>query len=327
MEKQFQEALEAIGNAEKLALMSHDRPDGDAIGSLVGLGLMLERAGKTVELLNQDAVPRALSFLPETQRVKRPPKQGTIEVDLIIALDSAGKDRISEQVWNALPSNCPVINIDHHVSNTGYGDINVVDTVAPATGEIVYHLAESAGWPITRDVAENLFAAISTDTGSFRYPNTTSATYRAAAGLIDAGIDLGKINQQLYESFPVTRVECIRDLLQDMRICFDGRCATVKLTRKLKQELQLNPTDTEGVVDIIRAIDTVIVAVFFEEVDEGKIRVSSRSKDPAVNVSKICAVFGGGGHDLAAGARIRGEIEEVESRFLAEVEKALPDQS
>ncbi len=326
----FTSCLAAIANAQSIVLMSHDRPDGDAIGSLLGLGLMLEAAGKTVTLLNNDGVPGSLAFLPEVDRVVTPAdRKAAVEADLVIVLDSAGRDRISDRVWKLVPSSdddgVPLINIDHHVSNTDYGTINVVDTAAPATGEIVFHLAEAAGWPITKPVADHLFAAISTDTGSFRYPNTTATTYRAAAGLIEAGVDLGQINQQLYESFPLRRVECIRDLLQDMKLSFRNRCASVCLTKDVKHRLGLQAGDTEGVVDIIRAIDSVVVAVFFEELDGNKIRVSSRSKDLAVNVGKICESFGGGGHNLAAGARLPGPIDEAERIFLDTVANVLPE--
>ncbi|MDF1752581.1 MAG: bifunctional oligoribonuclease/PAP phosphatase NrnA [Verrucomicrobiales bacterium] len=323
MKKEIQSALTLIENANKIALLSHDRPDGDAIGSVVGLGLMLETIGKEVVILNNDGVPATLAFLPCSDKVQVAAPGTVYEVDLIMALDSAGKDRISDTVWNCLPADKPVVNVDHHASNSGFGDINIVNINAPATGEIIFEIAVQAGWPMTREVGENLYAAISTDTGSFRYPNTTANTYRAAAGMIDAGVDVGKINQQLYESFPLRRVECIRDLLQQMKISFGGKCASVRLPLEVKKRLQLGPGDTEGVVDIIRAIDTVIVAVFFEELEGGKIRVSSRSKDLSANVGEICATFGGGGHNLAAGTRMKGPIEEAEARFLEAVGKVL----
>lgn len=326
MKEIFEQIAETISGAKQIAVLSHDRPDGDAIGSLVGLTLLIEQNLDCKALaLNNDGVPQALKFLPECDRVILPRDFDANlleQTDLIIALDAAGRDRISNRVWSALPKKT-VINIDHHVSNTRYGDINLVVDTSPATGEIVYELAAASGWEIDRAIAENLFAAISTDTGSFRYPNTTSKTYRAAAAMIDAGVDVGLINQQLYESYPLRRVECIRDLLQELKLSCGGKCASVRLTREVKNRLQLGAGDTEGVVDIIRAIDSVIVAVFFEELDGNKIRVSSRSKLLSANVGKICERFGGGGHNLAAGTRMSGPIEDAEERFIAEVEKVL----
>ena len=187
------------------------------------------------------------------------------------------------------------INIDHHISNTEYGDLNCVDSTSPATGQILFQLAEAAGWKIDRDIATHLYAAISTDTGSFCYPSTTSETMRIGGALIDAGLDLGETNQMLYENYPRRRVEAMRILLQDLRFDCDGKCASVKLPLSVSENLGLQLGDTEGVIDVIRAIDSVVVAVFFEELPNGKIRVSSRSKDTAYGVGEICAVFGGGG--------------------------------
>jgi phosphoesterase RecJ-like protein len=215
------------------------------------------------------------------------------------------------------------INLDHHVSNTRFGDLVHVDAESPATGQLVYELAYHAGWPLDAAVGENLLAAISTDTGSFRYPSTTSRTMRIVAEILDLGVDVGRVNQQLYESYPLRRVEALQRLLGEMRLEFGGRCASVKLPLSLTRELALQPGDTEGVIDVIRAIDTVKVAVFFEELPDGKIRVSSRAKEARHSVGAICANFGGGGHTLAAGARLSGPLESAEERFLEVVGEAL----
>lgn len=311
----------AISRAEDIAIISHDRPDGDALGSSIGLGLLLEKQGKRIEILNADPVPESLCFLPHQERIRNRPENR--KPDLIIVVDSAGRDRVRKELWESLDDGIPLINIDHHISNPGYGDINLVDCKSPATGQIICELAIELGWEIDLAVADNLYAAISTDTGSFRYPNTTSKTYRIAAELIDAGAAVGRMNQLLYEQYPVRRVEVLRDLLNDMELCFDGRCVSVSLPLSLSQRLALKPGDTEGVVDVIRAIDTVIVAVLFEELPDGKIRVSSRSKMKEVSVGQICETFGGGGHTLAAGTRMKGPIEEARERFLKRVKDEL----
>lgn len=317
----FESIGKRIAEARRILCVSHDRPDGDAIGSLVAMGLLLETQGKEVELINFDQVPEALVFLPESGRVCQP--AGTSSADLMIVLDSAGKDRINAAVWEYANGVGDVINIDHHISNTGFGDLNYIDSNSPATGQIVYQLAESLGWESDAAVAENLYAAISTDTGSFRYPSTTAVTYRIVAALVDLGVDVGNTNRMLYENYPERRVLVMRDLLQNMRIDFDGRCASIALPLSVTESLGLKPGDTEGVVDIIRAIDTVLVAVFFEELSGGKIRVSSRSKDERCSVGEICSVFGGGGHSLAAGARLSGTLEEAQNRFLVQVGKVI----
>ncbi len=313
-----------IEAAHRILVISHDRPDGDAIGSTLALGLILRRLGKTVRMVNRDPVPESLAFLPGSDQLHTPvtPVEVDPAFDLVVALDSAGRDRIGDAVW-ALAPGVPVVNLDHHVSNTRFGDWNHVDTAAPATGQIVYQLAAAARWPLDAAIGENLLAAISTDTGSFRYPSTSAETLRIGAALLELGVDVGRVNQSLYESYPLRRVEAMTRLLAGLRLDFDGRCASVRLPLALTEELGLQLGDTEGVIDVIRAIDSVRIAVFFEELPDGKIRVSSRSKEERYSVGAICAQFGGGGHTLAAGARMAGPLESAVERFLEKVGEGL----
>jgi len=173
--------------------------------------------------------------------------------------------------------------------------------------------------PFDHDVAENLFVAISTDTGSFQYPKTSARTFEIAAGLVhDGELDVGKISQHLYENYPRRRLELLRELLRTMRFSECGRIATFGLSLKNAAELGVIPEDNEGLIDHLRAVQGVIVAVFFEELSDGKVRVSMRSKDERVDVCAICQKFGGGGHTLAAGARVPGTLAEIEEKVLEE---------
>jgi phosphoesterase RecJ-like protein len=244
-------------------------------------------------------------------------------VDVAIALDTAIQNRLgttlasigSAKVW---------INIDHHLTNPRYGDLVIVDESAPATGEIIFRLIKSQGLPFDHDIAENLFVAISTDTGSFQYPKTSARTFEIVAELVRNGnLDVGKISQQLYESYPRRRLELLRELLRTMRFSECGRIATFSLSLKTAAELGVIPEDNEGLIDHVRAVHGVIVAAFFEELSDGKIRVSMRSKDERVDVCAICQKFGGGGHTLAAGARVRGTLAEVEEKVLEETREAV----
>jgi len=314
----IQERIEA---ASSVLVTSHDRPDGDAIGSALAMGLILEKLGKTVVVVNRDPVPETLAFLPGSERIT--PPSGRSTADLFLVLDSAGVDRVDAAVWE-MAADIPVtVNLDHHVSNTRFGDLVFVDAAAPATGQLVFQLARHAGWPLDAAIGENLLAAISTDTGSFRYPATTAETMRIVGEILELGVDVGRVNRMLYENYPARRVQALRILLQGLLLGFGGRCASVKLPLAVTRELDLQPGDTEGVIDVIRAIDTVQVAVFFEELPDGKIRVSSRSKDERYSVGAVCAEFGGGGHTLAAGARLAGPLEVAEERFLEAVGRAL----
>jgi phosphoesterase RecJ-like protein len=161
--------------------------------------------------------------------------------------------------------------------------------------------------------------AISTDTGSFQYPNTTARTFEIASALVRAGVDVGSISQKLYENYPRRRVELLRELLGTMRFAADGKVASFSLGLETANRLGVLPEDNEGLIDHLRAIRGVIVAVFFEELPEAKVRVSMRSKNEAADVCAICKLFGGGGHTLAAGARVRGTLHEVEQRVLKAV--------
>jgi len=297
--------------------MSHVRPDGDALGSQLALALSLQQLGKEVRVWNEEGMLEKYSFLPRAELVTKPPSIPE-DFDCAIALDTAIQSRLgtalaavrSAKIW---------INIDHHLSNPGYGDVVDVDPDAPATAEIIFRLIKSQNLPFNRDIAENLYAAISTDTGSFQYPKTSARTFEIAAELIRAGLDVGRLNQQLYENYPRRRLELLRELLRTMRFEHRGRVASVSLSLKTAAELGVLPEDNEGLIDHLRAIRGVIVAVFFEELNDGKVRVSMRSKDDAVDVCAICQKFGGGGHTLAAGARVRGTLAEVEEKVLEEI--------
>ena len=318
----FEEIGRAFREHQRFAILSHVRPDGDALGSQLALALSLEQLGKDVRVWNEDGMLEKYSFLARAQLLTKPPS-GPEDVDVAIALDTAIQNRLgtalaavgSAKIW---------INIDHHLSNPGYGDLVIVDVSAPATGEIIFNLITSQGLPFNHDIAENLYAAISTDTGSFQYPNTSARTFEIAAELVRAGgLDVGKISRQLYENYPRRRLELLRELLRTMRFSAHDRVASFSLSLKTAADLSVLPEDNEGLIDHLRAIRGVIVAVFFEELADGKVRVSMRSKDEAVDVCAICQKFGGGGHTLAAGARVRGSLAEVEEKVLEEIRDVL----
>src|SRR5438876_363594 len=255
-------------------------------------------------MIPSNAAPASLKFCKRSKRhAAITSERGTIQTRLGTAFTAVR----SAKIW---------INIDHHLSNPGYGDLVHVDPTAPATGQIIFDLIKSQDFPFDREIAENLYAAISTDTGSFQYPKTSARTFEVAAELVCTGIDVGQLSQQLYENYPRRRVELLRELLRTMRFERDGRVASFSLALQTAAELQVLPEDNEGLIDHLRAIRGVIVAVFFEELADGKVRVSMRSKNEGIDVSAICQKFGGGGHKLAAGARVRGTLAEVESRIL-----------
>jgi bifunctional oligoribonuclease and PAP phosphatase NrnA len=320
----FSEIGRILREHQRFAVMSHVRPDGDALGSQLALALSLQQLGKEVRVWNEDGMLEKYSFLPRAELVTKPPSAPE-DFDCAIALDTAIQDRLGTAL--AAVHSKLWINIDHHLSNPGYGDVVYVDPDAPATAEIIFRLIKSQNLPFNRDIAENLYAAISTDTGSFQYPKTSARTFEIAAELIRAGLDVGRLNQQLYENYPRRRLELLRELLRTMRFEHGGRVASVSLSLKTAAELGVLPEDNEGLIDHLRAIRGVIVAVFFEELGDGKVRVSMRSKNEAVDVCAICQKFGGGGHALAAGARVRGTLAEVGEKVLEEIGDVLKSHS
>jgi phosphoesterase RecJ-like protein len=310
----FAEIGAALRAHQRFAVLGHVRPDGDALGSQLALALSLQQLGKDVTVWNEDGLLEKYNFLPGGERLTRPPSEPQ-DFDVAIALDTATQNRLGtagESVRHAKTW----INIDHHPSNPGYGDLVYIDSTSPATGQILFELIEDQKMPMDLAIAENLFVAVSTDTGSFQYPNTTARTFEIGAELLRRGVDVGRVSQLLYENYPRRRTELLRELLGTMRFEAGGKIASFSLSVKVAADLNVKPEDNEGLIDHLRAIQGVIVAVFFEGLSDGKVRVSMRSKREEVDVSAICQKFGGGGHRLAAGTRVRGTLAEVERKIL-----------
>ena len=317
----FDRIAEVLRSAQRFVVMSHMRPDGDALGCEIALALCLRDLGKDVTVWNEDGVPEKFHYLPGHELVGKPPAEAQ-EFEVAIVLDTAVCSRAGACL--AAVQNAGLwINIDHHVSNDHYGDLAYIDPLAPATGQILFEFFEQQHFPVSREIAENLFVAISTDTGSFQYPRTTARTYEIGARLIEAGVKVGQLSQKMYESYPRRRLELLRALLNVLRFEAGGQIASFALSLATSQALGAQPEDNEGLIDTIRAVEGVVVAAFFEELPEGKVRISLRSKDPRADVCKICAQFGGGGHTLAAGARYRGTLAETQELVLAAISREL----
>lgn len=318
----FAEIAAALREHESFVVLSHVRPDGDALGSQIAMGLALQKLGKRVKVWNEEGLLEKFSFLPGGELVSFPPNEPE-DFDVALALDTATRQRLGDNVLAAVGQAKVWINIDHHPSNPRYGDLVHIDPIAPATGQILFELLQSQNLPLDEPIAENLFAAISTDTGSFQYQNTTARTFEIAADVLRCGIKVGELSQKLYESYPRRRIELLRVLLDRMRFDGDGKVASFSLPLATANELGVIPEDNEGLIDHLRAIQGVIVAIFFEELEDGKVRVSMRSKDERADVCAICVTFKGGGHKLAAGARVPGTLDDVAKRVTAAAVEAV----
>jgi phosphoesterase RecJ-like protein len=312
--------IDAIRDSESVCVAGHIRPDGDCIGSQLGLALALRNEGKKVVCWNEDPVPAKLAFL-DTQKLFELPVPGR-SFDCVIATDCASFERLGT-VRQCISDRKVFINIDHHASNTRYADLNWVSSREPSSGELIYRLLKDAKWPITRPIADCLFTAVSTDTGSFQYPSTTPGTFNVASHLVERGADLARISQEVYESYPLARVNLLRHVYNKFHLTHDKRTAYFWLKKRDYIRTGALPDDSEGLIDHIRAIQGVVVACLFEEVQPGLTRISLRSKSPEVDVNAIAGQFGGGGHPAAAGARIEGKPIATQRRVLNAVRKAL----
>jgi len=318
----FQDLGEIFERHQSFVLLSHVRPDGDAIGSQLALGFALIAAGKSVRMINEDGLPENLTFMAGSEAIETPPA-APLDVQVAIALDTATKPRLGENALKAASNAKIWINIDHHISNPKYGDFNLIDATSPATGQILYQLIIALGLPMPAESRDAIYVAVSTDTGSFQYPSTTAITYDLAADLIRRGLDVGTINSNTYDNHPYRRVELMRALLNTLERTPDGLVAHWEMRDQTRIDLALTPDDSEGLIDIIRAIRGVQVAVFFEELPDGKIRVSMRSKDRRYNVCEIAMEFGGGGHALAAGIRMTGPLKNAKPLVLEAIQRRI----
>ena len=318
MSNPVHQICDIIRRERSFLILTHYRPDGDAVGSQLALVLMLKKIGKRVAAWNDDAVPTKFHFLPGASLIRKPPAKPQ-KFDVVISIDSSNWQRVGTAA-EKIASRKHLINIDHHVSNDRFGDINWIVPSSPASGQIAFDLIRRGGFPLTRDIATCLFAAISTDTGSFSYANTTAECLHVAAQLVGTGLNVGKISHHVYESYPYARLHLLRLVLADLKLADRKRIAYYWITKEMFEESRAKREDTEGVIDYARSIDGVVVAILFEELNEpGKIRISLRSKNAKVDANAIARVFGGGGHREAAGARIPGRPSEVERRVLRAV--------
>lgn len=299
----------ALGRAENVLICGHVMPDGDSLGSVLALGLTLEVLGKRVTMAGPDPVPAVYDFLPGVDRflVGKPPEG---KYDAIIVLDCSVPERLGNGYQDLVSGDVVVINIDHHSGSTSFGTYRYINPQAAAVGEIIFDLLNLMQVKITPEVAICLYTAIITDTGSFQYDNTTPDTYRRVAKLLELGVPAAQINIRIYQEKPREALLLLGAALSTMSVSPCGKVCWMTVTRDMLDNTGAGDEHTEGLVNYARSIRGVEVGLFFREISDGKFKVSFRSKG-TVDVNRLAALFGGGGHQRAAGCVMQGELNEI----------------
>ncbi len=310
-----------IERAERVLICGHVAPDGDSLGSALALGLTLEDLGKKVTVAGPDPVPEIYKFLPGVDRfvTGAPPDR---KYDTFFILDCSTPERLGEGYQEFLLRDIVTVNIDHHAGSIKFGEYRYVDPGAAAVGEIIFDLFDLMKVEISREAAICLYTAIITDTGSFRYDNTTPATHRRVARLLEAGIPAAQANIRIYEEKPVASIRLLGAALNTLSGSHCGRVYWMTVTRDIIQNSGAGDEHAEGLVDYTRRIKGVEVGLLFRETAEGSYKISFRSKH-FVNVNKLAARFGGGGHLRAAGCVIRGDLGEIREKVVAAALEAI----
>ena len=285
-------------------------PDGDALGSMLGLAHGLKTLGKEITVLSQDGVPDIYTFLPGCDTVQtRLPE--TISFPLAIVLDSGDISRIGPDVLKIVQRSTRIIDIDHHISGDGFGDVKLIDATAASTAEIVFEFLKFLKIEVTEQIAVCLFTGLITDTGSFRFQNTTGKTFRTGAELVDAGAKPSEIAEIVFDNRTLSATLILGRALTSLKSAADGRIIWVKLSLGDFAETGARDEDTEGIVNYARGVRGAQVGILFREVVPGKVRISLRSHE-GLDVSKIAGEYGGGGHRMASGCTYEGTLEAAE---------------
>ncbi len=319
IEKKIERALLKFNS---FIITTHINPDGDAVGSQLLLSRLLKRLGKRVVMVNSDNVPSNLKFLPGVKSIKifKEHRLDIDKFDALISLDVANPDRIGDMT-KLIPSAKYVINIDHHLSNSNFGDLNWIGRGVSSVGEMVYGLFSKFNLKLDYKDALLSYVAIATDTGYFRHKNTSANTHRMVAKLLDKGVDSNAVYSQLFENKSLAKMRITAIVLN--RIESKNGIAWASVKRADLKKSAAKSEDLEGLIDSVKTLGGIRVAILFQELKDGIIKIGFRSKDSKVDVDKLAAIFGGGGHKMASGCRVKGEISKVTEDVLTKTVKYL----
>ncbi len=322
---QYKKAALAICAAERVVLAGHVNPDGDTLGCILALAHALRALGKETTVLSADGVPDIYAWLPGAEWVERMTEPR--DFDLGIVCDAGALNRIGTSLMPIFAAVPHLIDIDHHVADGPFGDIQILDATAAATAELVWQVIRALARATrrdlaTREVAECLMTGIITDTGSFRFLNVTPRTFLLAAHLQRLGALPAEIAEQVFENRTFASLKLLGRALDSLQTTPDGRVAWARVTAQDFHELGAVDAETEGIVNNVRAVRDAQIGILFREIPGRKVRVSLRARDGA-DVNKIANAFGGGGHKLAAGCSLEPPLAEAERAVLAETIRQL----
>ncbi len=319
LRKDQSDIIDIFEKHRRFLITTHIHPDADAIGSSLGLALALkERRKEEVAIVTSDEISKGFNFFPKLSIFQRTLPEW--RPDVVVFCDCGGADRVGEQLLKQLPEGVPWVNIDHHISNTHFGGLNLVEAKASSTAEVVFKLLSEAGWKISSESARSLLAGLIADTGSFRYPSTSSDTLLVAAKLVDLGADLSAISEHLFGEQSIGSIRLHAKALQNLVFILGSKIAYAIVMEQMYRDAGASYSDTDGLVERIRDIEGVRVGVLIKW--DGEIwRISLRGKGSEPNLSLFAESFGGGGHVTAAAFRWRKNIDELMARLIPALEK------
>ncbi len=305
------QVVELIESKRRFAITSHIRPDGDSLGSSLGLYWLLQALDKEAEVIMRAPVPHAYRQLPGAQSVRVTPAVDR-SYDSVFVIECSDITRpglvdLEKQV---------VVNIDHHSTTALFGSINWIDSTASAVGEMIFNLCKATGVRVTKEIAECVYTALITDTGSFHYSNTTERTFKVASELVRTGVKPAKTAESVFASYPWSRIQLLGEVLSTARRDASGRVALLRQTLEMQARTAAADEDADGFVNYPLTVSEVEAVALLKEFSPGMYRTSLRSKGD-VNVARVAEMFGGGGHRNAAGCTLKGTWEEAEERIIA----------
>lgn len=311
------QVVELIENKSKFGITTHIKPDGDGVGSSLGLCWLLRSLGKSAEVIVRGEIPPSYRSLPGADAI-RDVEHLDGDYDAVFVIECSDLERpgikgLDDQF---------TVNIDHHATSAHFGTINWIDSTASAVGEMIYNLCKAIGGRVTREIAECVYMALVTDTGSFHFSNTTERTLKVASELIKAGAKPAEISEAVYNNYPWSRIELMRQVLGTVKRDESGHIAMLRQTLAMREDAEAVDGDNNGFVNIPLAARDVLAVVYMREIGPNQYRVSLRSKGD-INVARVAEQFGGGGHRNAAGLRVEGDWDEKERELVAAVKDAV----